>query len=346
MVSKEKTRFAHVNIVAEDWRTIAAFYVQVFGCEPVPPERSLKGAWLEEATGVHGAQIRGIHLRLPGLGDGGPTLEIFEYVPLEVRPAVVANRPGLAHLAFEVDRVAAALGRVIDAGGRVLGQQVSREIAGVGRITFAYATDPEGNIIELQRWERESGQGPVKRDKGRGAGASRRLPMRDTTLCLLTQGNPPDSVLLGYKKEGFGTGKYTGFGGKVEAEETVYGAAARELEEETGLRVALEKLRRVGDLTFVFPAKTDWSQRVHVFQAGSWQGELAESREMIPAWFAVDSLPFDQMWHDARTWLPRILNGQRVRARFRFAQDNETVSAVVIEPWEVTGNDEGQREGW
>jgi catechol-2,3-dioxygenase len=29
---------------------------------------------------------------------------------------------------------------------------VSVEVAGAGSITFAYLTDPEGNIVEVQRW--------------------------------------------------------------------------------------------------------------------------------------------------------------------------------------------------
>ena len=39
-------------------------------------------------------------------------------------------------------------------------------------------------------------------------------------------------MLLGMKKRGFGTGKWNGFGGKVEVGETVADAAQRELEEE------------------------------------------------------------------------------------------------------------------
>jgi hypothetical protein len=33
-----------------------------------------------------------------------------------------------------------------------VGQVVSPKIPGVGQITMVYLTDPEGNIIELQRW--------------------------------------------------------------------------------------------------------------------------------------------------------------------------------------------------
>ena len=70
----------------------------------------------------------------------------------EQRPATAINRPGLAHLAFEVDNVETARNEVILAGGRCVGEMVTVEIPGAGTITFIYMTDPEGNIIELQKW--------------------------------------------------------------------------------------------------------------------------------------------------------------------------------------------------
>ena len=30
-------RFGHVNVITEDWRSLADFYTRVFGCEFVPP---------------------------------------------------------------------------------------------------------------------------------------------------------------------------------------------------------------------------------------------------------------------------------------------------------------------
>jgi len=146
------TEFVHVNLIAQDWRALAGFYERVFGCTPVPPERRLAGQWLEDSTGVPGAEIRGTHLRLPGYGDDGPTLEVFQYNRQEERPKPVPNRPGFAHVAFAVDNVQAARDAVVAAGGGVVGEVVSVEIPGAGAITFAYVTDPEGNIIELQRW--------------------------------------------------------------------------------------------------------------------------------------------------------------------------------------------------
>lgn len=147
-----KARYVHTNVVARNWRKLARFYEQVFGCRPLPPERNLAGQWLEKATMVPAAHIRGIHLRLPGYGDQGPTLEIFQYNSLREENETALNRPGFAHIAFAVDDVEAARRAVIAAGGGKVGQIVSLEIPGAGRITFTYLSDPEGNVIELQRW--------------------------------------------------------------------------------------------------------------------------------------------------------------------------------------------------
>jgi len=149
-----EARFVHTNLIAHDWRRLARFYQQVFGCTPVPPERELKGEWLEAATSVPGAQIQGVHLRLPGHGQAGPTLEIFAYRPHMERPATAVNRPGFAHIAFAVDDVEAACEAVLAAGGGTVGSIVSVPVPGAGTVTFVYATDPEENIVELQRWSR------------------------------------------------------------------------------------------------------------------------------------------------------------------------------------------------
>ncbi len=147
-----KARFAHLNLVARDWRKLAAFYERVFGCTPVPPERDLQGGWLERATGLAGAHIRGMHLRLPGGGESGPTLEIFQYLPEGQATARAVNRPGFGHIAFAVQDVAAARQAVLAAGGGEVGPLSTVPVAGAGTITFVYLTDPEDNILELQRW--------------------------------------------------------------------------------------------------------------------------------------------------------------------------------------------------
>jgi catechol 2,3-dioxygenase-like lactoylglutathione lyase family enzyme len=150
--SEVRAKYTHTNLIARDWRKLAWFYETVFGCVPMPPERDLHGEELERGSGVPGARVQGIHLRLPDHGSGGPTVEIFQYAQPADREQPVANRPGLGHLAFEVDNVPAAERAVLAAGGSKLGEIVTFDVPGAGTITFTYIRDPEENIIELQNW--------------------------------------------------------------------------------------------------------------------------------------------------------------------------------------------------
>jgi catechol 2,3-dioxygenase-like lactoylglutathione lyase family enzyme len=152
MASVRGARYVHTNLVARDWRRLADFYERVFGCVPVPPHRHLSGAWLERGTGIADARLEGIQLRLPGHGPDGPTLEIFTYAETEAQELPVANRCGYGHLAFTVEDVGDAVAKVREAGGEAVGEIVSATIEGRGQIQFCYVRDPEGNIIELQRW--------------------------------------------------------------------------------------------------------------------------------------------------------------------------------------------------
>ena len=93
-----KAKYKHTNIVAREWGKLAEFYQRILGCIPVPPDRASTGEWVKRCTGVPGVEVRGVHLRLPGYGDDGPTLEIFQYNIVEKRLKTAINRPGLAHL--------------------------------------------------------------------------------------------------------------------------------------------------------------------------------------------------------------------------------------------------------
>lgn len=145
-------RFAHINIVALDWENLANFYIKTFGCKIKPPKRELSGAWLDQATGLEDVEIEGIHLILPGYGENGPTLEIFTYADVINNDLKEINRNGFAHIAFEVDDLEAIINRIIESGGAFLGKVVEKSISGAGTIKFAYLRDPEGNIVEIQKW--------------------------------------------------------------------------------------------------------------------------------------------------------------------------------------------------
>ena len=62
------------------------------------------------------------------------------------------NRPGLAHLAFEVAAVDEARREILAAGGQAVGEVVTLTTSAGTQVTWCYVTDPEGNIIELQAW--------------------------------------------------------------------------------------------------------------------------------------------------------------------------------------------------
>lgn len=152
-------RYVHTNLIARDWRRLATFYESVFGCAPVPPARDYSGPVFDAGTGIAGARLTGMHLRLPGPGSNvgnaadGPTLEIFNYSQLANGPAPVVNRPGFGHIAFAVDSVEDARREFLAAGGTQVGDVVTLTTDAGARVTWCYLADPEGNIVELQRWD-------------------------------------------------------------------------------------------------------------------------------------------------------------------------------------------------
>jgi 8-oxo-dGTP diphosphatase len=160
------------------------------------------------------------------------------------------------------------------------------------------------------------------------------VPLTSTCLCLLTRTGADGAreVLLGRKKTGFGTGKIVALGGHVELGESAAEAAARETKEESGIRVTPGSLTLAAHVTFLFPSRPAWDMTTEIFTAADWDGDAAETEEIRPEWFPVTALPYGQMWSDAPHWLPRVLAGDRLRATFSYAADNETVASAEIGP--------------
>jgi catechol 2,3-dioxygenase-like lactoylglutathione lyase family enzyme len=146
-----KARFFHTNLVSRDWKKLVWFYQDIFGCTPRGPERDMSGEWLERVTALPGARLRGRHLSLPGYGEEGPTLEIFSYDEMSERTRCQPNDPGFSHIAFVVEDVGTAL-EMVAAGGSKVGEMIMTEVEGVGSLQVVYTRDPEGNIVELQKW--------------------------------------------------------------------------------------------------------------------------------------------------------------------------------------------------
>jgi len=151
--------------------------------------------------------------------------------------------------------------------------------------------------------------------------------MIQATLCLLIRKNQDEKeLLLAMKKRGFGKGKWNGVGGKEDSEKgdiNIVKVAIRETEEEIGVKI--RKMEKVAVLSFYFPYKKEWNQDVHVFLVRDWQGEPNESEEMLPKWFKLNEIPFDEMWDDDKYWLPKILQGKKLKAKFIFKQGEKII---------------------
>jgi len=135
-------------------------------------------------------------------------------------------------------------------------------------------------------------------------------------------------VLLGLKKRGFGVGKWNGFGGKVDAtDKSIRDAALRELKEEAG--VSVEQLEHHGLLMFEMQGDSQLHQ-VHVYRGEGILGELQESEEMQPKWFAIKDIPYNRMWQDDEHWYPLLFARKFFRGYFRFEDD--FLLSYVLEP--------------
>jgi 8-oxo-dGTP diphosphatase len=124
-------------------------------------------------------------------------------------------------------------------------------------------------------------------------------------------------VLLIRKKRGLGAGKINGPGGKRDVQETLQACAHREINEE--LCITIDRSQYRGRLRFQFI--DGYSLDVSVFVATDYQGQPTETEEAVPLWYALDAIPFDEMWDDDRLWLPSVLSGSTVDGRFVFDGD-------------------------
>uniref|UniRef100_A0A0G4G249 Oxidized purine nucleoside triphosphate hydrolase n=1 Tax=Chromera velia CCMP2878 TaxID=1169474 RepID=A0A0G4G249_9ALVE len=134
-------------------------------------------------------------------------------------------------------------------------------------------------------------------------------------------------MLMGYKKIGFGQGKYNGFGGKKEDWETTTECAYRELAEESGLIAHNMKLE--GLLRSTREEPDSLLMDVYMFSTDRWEGTITESDEMAPVWFPVSEIPFHSMWPDNKEWFNLILEDERFIASFVYNDRDEVVAGDV-----------------
>ena len=139
-----------------------------------------------------------------------------------------------------------------------------------------------------------------------------------------------EEILLGMKKRGFGVGRWNGFGGKIEDNETIEEGAIRELKEEAG--IIPTKMKKIGILEFSFQDDPKILE-THIFKIYEFTGEPSESEEMKPQWFKFENIPFLQMWSDDIYWFPYLINETLFKGSFLFDRpsDSEYSSKIIIQ---------------
>lgn len=147
-------------------------------------------------------------------------------------------------------------------------------------------------------------------------------PEERATLMFVVQDR---QILLIHKKRGFGRGKISGPGGRIEPGETPCECAIRETQEE--LCITPTGVMDAGLLHFQFI--DGFSIHGYVFTATGFEGTPTETDEAIPLWCSVDDLPYERMWEDDHTWVPHMLGGRRFSGRYIF--DGDHMLDAVIE---------------
>ena len=149
------------------------------------------------------------------------------------------------------------------------------------------------------------------------------------TLCFFLTA---DKILLAQKKQGFGAGKWNGYGGKVLSDESISAAAVREVKEESGLDVDEKDLKPVAVNRFYIDGKIKFE--CSVFVARRWTAEPQATREMItPTWYLLSEIPFALMWPADHLWLPIILEGKKIRADIYLDKELQQVEKFSYEEW-------------
>ena len=149
--------------------------------------------------------------------------------------------------------------------------------------------------------------------------------MQQVTLLFLRRNN---EILLAMKKRRFGAGKWNGVGGKTEPNETIIQAAVRECQEEIGV-TPLEP-RLVGRIKFYMTHDPEFLHDAFVYVTDRWEGKPVESEEMRPQWFALQDIPYKDMWPDDILWIPYLLEGKLFAGNVTI--DGDTVASHTLKP--------------
>ena len=144
-------------------------------------------------------------------------------------------------------------------------------------------------------------------------------------VLLLRRGPHGVEVLLGETHADDGRCTVVGIGAALEPGEPADQAAVRGVRDQIGVEVEASDLHPAGVVDRHFPTQRGRAERSTVFACRRWQGEPVLIAGLAPRWFLLDAVPYARMGDDFSRWLPGVLRGGTVDARFTFGADLTTV---------------------
>jgi catechol 2,3-dioxygenase-like lactoylglutathione lyase family enzyme len=130
----------HVAIRVESIERATEFYRKAFGARVLTEPFVVQG---ELAEGIAGGPA-GTRLRMRQIGFDRGVMELFEMDPPAPSGRVPGARSNILHIGVEVDEVAAAMERVVTAGGRIV-----VPLTCWGEASLCFCTDLDGTLLEL-----------------------------------------------------------------------------------------------------------------------------------------------------------------------------------------------------
>jgi len=124
------------------------------------------------------------------------------------------------------------------------------------------------------------------------------------------------------QKDKIGSGMLNTYGGKVEQGEAILDAVARELHEESSVKVNKDNLQKVGILKF--PTLNIIS---YIYKTNTWQGSPKDSKdgEMTnPKWYSFNEIPFNKMWDCDKYWYPLMFQNRYFEGEIHYNKNSLT----------------------
>jgi catechol 2,3-dioxygenase-like lactoylglutathione lyase family enzyme len=137
------TNFVDIGLVVEDLDETVRFLALLgFDCgEP----RVFSGEWIDRIIGLDNVTVETVLARAPNGSDMCEVVRFDSPSASAQEPAPAANRPGLRHVAFNVDDVRGVVDRVREAGWETVGEIVDYQ----NIFLLCYVRGPEDVIVEL-----------------------------------------------------------------------------------------------------------------------------------------------------------------------------------------------------